>query len=218
MSRNQVYTTQIITTVYSSPTSLAPSNSSTGNSGNDSSKKNGFWGSPGKVAGTFVAVGIVCLLLLLIVIFLLYRRHKNRTSSEEDFEKRYNDAVAGPAAAGTVIATTDSDSTSSPEFVYADEKGIQGPLIASQHSSPLIAHEQNPADTPTAAGTTAAGTTAAGTTAAAAAAGGSEDPVVVDQRLDPRQMFMSQWENGGSRLSLADDVDYSRKVLRVIND
>lgn len=211
MSRNQVYTTQIITTVYSSPTSLAPSNSSTGNSGNDSSKKNGFWGSPGKVAGTFVAVGIVCLLLLLIVIFLLYRRHKNRTSSEEDFEKRYNDAVAGPAAAGTVIATTDSDSTSSPEFVYADEKGIQGPLIASQHSSPLIAHEQNPADTPTAAGTTAAGTTAA-------AAAGSEDPVVVDQRLDPRQMFMSQWENGGSRLSLADDVDYSRKVLRVIND
>lgn len=213
MSRNQVYTTQIITTVYSSPTSLAPSNSSTGNSGNGSSKKNGFWGSPGKVAVTFVAVGIVCLLLLLIVIFLLYRRHKNRTSSEEDFEKRYNDAVAGPAAAGTVIATTDSDSTSSPEFVYADEKGIQGPLIASQHSSPLIAHEQNTADTPT-----AAGTTAAGTTAAAAAAAGSEDPVVVDQRLDPRQMFMSQWENGGSRLSLADDVDYSRKVLRVIND
>jgi len=40
--------------------------------------------------------------------------------------------------------------------------------------------------------------------------------VEVDQRLDPRQMFMN-WENG-SRKSLADELDYSRRVLRVTNE
>lgn len=43
-----------------------------------------------------------------------------------------------------------------------------------------------------------------------------QDFVEVDQRLDPRQMFMN-WENG-SRKSLADEMDYSRRVLRVTNE
>lgn len=46
---------------------------------------------------------------------------------------------------------------------------------------------------------------------------GHGEVVEVDQRLDPRQMMFMNWESG-SRQSLADDVDYSRRVLRVTNE
>lgn len=39
---------------------------------------------------------------------------------------------------------------------------------------------------------------------------------VVDQRLDPTQIFM-RWDENDSRRSLADEHDYSRRVLRVAN-
>lgn len=39
---------------------------------------------------------------------------------------------------------------------------------------------------------------------------------IFDQRVDPNQFYM-RWEQNGSRTSLQDNEDYSRKVLRVAN-
>jgi len=39
---------------------------------------------------------------------------------------------------------------------------------------------------------------------------------IVDQRLDPGQMYL-RWHESDSRRSLHDELDYSRKVLRVAN-
>lgn len=39
---------------------------------------------------------------------------------------------------------------------------------------------------------------------------------IFDQRVDPNQFYM-HWEKAGSRASLQDNEDYSRKVLRVAN-
>lgn len=39
---------------------------------------------------------------------------------------------------------------------------------------------------------------------------------IFDQRVDPNQFYM-RWEKAGSRASLQDNEDYSRKVLRVAN-
>ena len=140
-------------------------------------------------------MGIVILLLVLLILFILYRHRRNKDN--EDFEKRYNDVVA-PAGS---TASIDPVSTSSPNgFVYADEKGIQVPPTPIEKKDTSNRLSQPVSSTDIESGLQH-----------------EESPVVVDQRLDPRQMFM-QWENGGSKLSLADDVDYSRKVLRVINE
>jgi len=39
---------------------------------------------------------------------------------------------------------------------------------------------------------------------------------IFDQRVDPNQMYM-HWDHAGSRASLQDNEDYSRRVLRVAN-
>ncbi|CEP60559.1 Wsc4p LALA0_S01e13696g [Lachancea lanzarotensis] len=195
-SGGNVYTTEIVTTVISTPTgqvSAAPNSNGADANKNRSSGK-GFWGSPGKIAGTFVAVGIVVFLLALLAFVLWYRRRNHR---DEDFEKRYNDVVA-PVGSNTSIGPASSASPNG--FIYADEKGIQrAPPASSENNEKRGSQETSVAEMDHGSAP-------------------EEGPVVVDQRLDPRQMFMMQWENGGSKMSLADDVDYSRKVLRVMND
>ncbi|SCV00908.1 LANO_0F09164g1_1 [Lachancea nothofagi CBS 11611] len=194
-SSDYVLTTQVITTIYSTPTGQTSSGTNSNHTSpqNSGSDAKGFWAPPGKIAGTFVAVGVVVACLALFVLLFWYRR---RHRKDEDFERRYNDVVA-PVCSNASIGPA---STASPNgFIYADEKGIQGAPPSSEKNDKRISQTTSLADSESGAVP-------------------EDGPVVVDQRLDPRQMFMMQWENGGSKVSLADDVDYSRKVLRVINE
>ncbi|KAM3162595.1 WSC domain-containing protein [Lachancea thermotolerans] len=186
-----------MTTVYATPSGQLPSLSSSSSNANANSRNSGgsgFWGSPGKVAGTFVAVGVVVFCLALLGFILWYRR---RRRNEEDFEKRYNDVTA-PAGSNTSIDPASAGSHAA--FVYADEKGIEVPPTPVEKKETFTRLSQPASFTDNESGIPQ-----------------DEGPVVVDQRLDPRQMFM-HWENEGSKTSLADDVDYSRRVLRVINE
>lgn len=195
----EIVTTRVITTVYSTPSTALSSSTSNGNSssadnGNNSDgsnrKSSGFWHSPGKVGGTFAVVGIVAvsLFVILLVFLLKYRRNKEK----KDFERNYDEVIR--TAPGPHSSSSSFSHDKKAPFVYADEKGILNPPPSNNTQSPGSTNlpKTQPSE--------------------------DSDPVMLDQRLDP-QHLMTQWDNnGGSRLSLADDVDYSRKVLRVINE
>lgn len=56
-------------------------------------KSKGFWHSKGKVAGTFVAVGLVFLILLFLVIFFFVVRPRRESKKRDEFEKQYNEII-----------------------------------------------------------------------------------------------------------------------------
>ncbi|QLL30352.1 hypothetical protein HG536_0A01690 [Torulaspora globosa] len=182
--------TMVVTTSSSSATvvALAPSNVNKSNN----SDSNDYWHSPGKVAGTFVAVGVVVLAIILLLLwFFLIRPRKQK----RDFEEQYNEAVLSPrrhdqsSGADSVNYGGNRSSSGSQGFVYADEKGIFEPTLRSKRPS----FDDDSLDFTTA------------------------QPVIMDQRLDPNQV-LSEICHSNSKVSLADDIDYSRKVLRVINE
>lgn len=180
----------IITTSSSSATvvALTPTNL---NRTNDSNNK-GYWHSPGKVAGTFVPVGIVLLVLIILAIWFFFIRPRKQ---RRDFEEQYNEAVFSPRrqdhSSGTesINYAGNRSSSGSQGFVYADEKGIVEPTLRSKRPS----FDDESLDFSPA------------------------QPVIMDQRLDPNQV-LSDIRHNNSKVSLADDIDYSRKVLRVINE
>lgn len=160
-AQTQLTTTQVVSTVISVPSQTNNANSNEdGSNSNDSSSK-GFFDSPGKVAGTFTAVGVVIVAILGALLWFCCFR--NRSDDDEDDEESAHSS-------------------------QNDEK-VAGPGVAPSSSIPMPLGPDNYMD--------------------------EDDFVEVDQRLDPRQMFMN-WENG-SRKSLADEMDYSRRVLRVTN-
>lgn len=175
-------------------------------------RSSGYWHSPGKVAGTFVVVGIVVAAIIAFIVwyFLLKPRWE-----QKKFEKDYNNAVGLAPSTPQNIPRTDSghsriystpifnthhsnsedDSSTGSNGVYNSEKKYDDPNIRTtkrpnQHD--VFADD-------------------------AYSDMSGAIPVMVDQRLDPNQM-MSQIEQSPSNVSLSDDVDYSRKVLRVINE
>ncbi|ONH66546.1 Cell wall integrity and stress response component 4 [Cyberlindnera fabianii] len=160
-AQTQLTTTQVVSTVISVPSQTNNANSNEdGSNSNDSSSK-GFFDSPGKVAGTFTAVGVVIVAILGALLWFCCFR--NRSDDDDDDEESAHSS-------------------------QNDEK-VAGPGVAPSSSIPMPLGPDNYMD--------------------------EDDFVEVDQRLDPRQMFMN-WENG-SRKSLADEMDYSRRVLRVTN-
>lgn len=181
----------VITTSSSSSATLVAL-SPTNLSKTDDGDKKGFWDSPGKVAGTFVAVGVVVVLLLLLLLWFFFIRPKKQ---QKDFEEQYNEAVFSPrkpehsSGSDSINYGGNRSSSGSQGFVYADEKGIFEPTLKSKRPS----FDDDSLDfTP-------------------------KQPVIMDQRLDPNQIFSEICHNN-SKFSLADDIDYSRKVLRVINE
>ena len=91
-----VYTTVIISTTVSPSSSTSGSNAKGSSSGSDStsgSKKKGFWQSKGKVAGTFVVVGLVILLLILLLLYLFYFKPRNEIKKQSEFERTYNEII-----------------------------------------------------------------------------------------------------------------------------
>lgn len=109
---------------------------------------------------------------------------------QKEYEAKYNEAMYSPSLKSSTISYHhDKSSSMSQGFVYADEKGIFSPRRVPSQSSV----DEESFELPAAA-----------------------QPVVVDQRLDPRQM-LTNIEVCSSKVSLADDVDYSRKFLHVAN-
>lgn len=139
--------------------------------------RSSYWSSPGKVAGTFVPIGVF-IVVLIIIIWVSMRRRRRYS---QNFEKDYKEAVFSPQER----ASSSTSANNSQMFVYADEKGI-----VELDNSP-VEHEP-----PTRSNSVL---------------------WTVDQRLDPRRM-LSEIEHCSSKVSLADDVDYSRKVLRIVNE
>lgn len=215
----------MVTTIFSTvsvaatPTSTGSVNSTMAGQGHDPSSKNnandkhskGYWHSPGKVAGTFVVVGIVVAAIIAFAIwyFLLKPRW-----DQKKFEKDYNNAIGlPPATPPQNIPRTDSgnskiystpifnthhsgsedDSSASSNGLYNNEKKYDEHVSTSRRPNQRDVFADD------------------------AYSDYSSVPVMVDQRLDPNQM-MSQIEQSPSNVSLSDDVDYSRKVLRVINE
>lgn len=178
--------TMVVTTSYSSASvvALAPTNLNK----TDDSAKGGFWKSPGKVAGTFVAVGVVAIAIILFLVWLFFI---NPRTQRKHFEEQYSEAVLSPRRPHTdsITYTGNRSSSGSQGFVYTDEKGIIEPTLRSKRPS----IDDDSLDFT------------------------NSQPVIMDQRLDPNQM-LSEIQHSTSKVSLADDVDYSRKVLRVINE
>lgn len=191
-SFNQVsestYVTKIITTIY--PSSQDISNNTTNNDsiGNKSTSGSRFFNSPGKVAGTFLGVGFLILLLIALMGYIWYRHKRNL--KERDFEKNYDAAIGN----NTITERSSSSTLTHVGFIYTDEKGIQRSPKGHIRGNSTLNSISHTTDT-----------------------NFDDIQIVVDQRLDPRHV-MSKLEEGGSKISLSDEVDYSRKVLRVINE
>lgn len=186
----------VVTTSYttSSVVAAAPVTNAH-NKTNSTGTNKSYWKSPGKVAGTFVAVGVVVVALILFIIWYFFI---NPQKKRRDFEEQYNEAVLSPrhhhGSGGTDSFTYSQgrSSSTSQGLVYADEKGIIEPALKVKRTS-LDDESLDYVNT------------------------ANSVPIMVDQRLDPKQMY-SETQESNSKLSLADDVDYSRKVLRVINE
>lgn len=176
----------VTSSLASSTLALAPTNL---NRTSDSQNK-GFWHSPGKVAGTFVAVGIVALAILLLIIWFFFIRPRRK---QKQFEEQYGAAVLSPRGphnpnyADSMNYPGNRSSSGSQGFVYADEKGIIDTTPRTRRNS----FDDESADF------------------------ANPHPIIMDQRLDPHRLLSQE---NPSAVSLADDIDYSRKVLRVINE
>jgi hypothetical protein len=158
----------------------ATSSSSSGDSDLDSdnnNKSSGFFDSPGKVAGTFVAVGVV---VLAIVGTLLYFFCFKKRSDDDDDDDSMD------------LENSNSSATNHEKF------GPIPPISAASPTDPNYSNHDTSLINKTMTDEN----------------GENFDFVEVDQRLDPSQVF--NWQNG-SRASLADDMDYTRRVLRVTN-
>ena len=189
--------TVISTAVYYS--TLTPVNSETvpATSAAPIAKVNSFWDSKAKVIGTFLPVALLLFLLLLLLIWILIRLRKKRNGYQDDELQHFHSDVS---SAGSILGGHGATS-----FVYTDEKGI------------LPSPDSNGARVSALASQATMGGGTLCSNSLPASRESKADALVFDQRLDPSHV-MSQWENGGSRVSLADDVDYTRKVLRVINE
>ena len=161
-------------------------NSSLASNNADSS----FFSSPGKVAGTFVAVGLV--LLAIIGGLLWFFCVRRRKSDEEKGGYGRNDSPTSTVD-GTASLAGHSRSGSNARLFGAvgNEKLQRGGTTSTKAGRGAPSPIQWPN-------------------------GETTDVVPVDQRMDPRPMLM-RFDSNYSRHSLRDEEDYSRRVLTVTN-
>ncbi|KAK9360626.1 hypothetical protein V1504DRAFT_454097 [Lipomyces starkeyi] len=179
-------------TALSSASLLATPNvgsSTTGTAESTSHSSSSFWDHKGKVAGTFVAVGIVALLLLLLLVFLVRRRHQR--NDEEP-------------AAGKAPHTPPMNDLPLAKYGLSGNGRHRSAATAGAGATTLDS-EKHPS-----------AVAAAGYGGAYSAPPPSSDRFQVDQRLDPGTMYV-QYHDNYSRGSLRDEYDYSRRVLKILN-
>ncbi|CAI4495688.1 BGN_3a_G0022860.mRNA.1.CDS.1 [Saccharomyces cerevisiae] len=254
--------TKVITQIYSSTLGATPTsavattsasvggritnnnNSNTTNSNtptNKSTEKKGYWDSPGKIAATFVVVGVVCLVIICILIYLIHHYRTRPARKAQDFENEYQSKFYQSKYPNEVTTTTlhtpspSSNSTfSTPRLIYTDEKGqIMSESPSPRQSTYSLTAGSPPNDPSTLASPFHDPTLPRRTSTflhspiqkqhekMESNVTLGEDTVLVDQRLDPSKMLNTLANDDAtnhSTISLSDNVDYSRRVLRVMNE
>ncbi|CAI4517648.1 AEG_G0023370.mRNA.1.CDS.1 [Saccharomyces cerevisiae] len=254
--------TKVITQIYSSTLGATPTsavattsasvggritnnnNSNTTNSNtptNKSTEKKGYWDSPGKIAATFVVVGVVCLVIICVLIYLIHHYRTRPARKAQDFENEYQSKFYQSKYPNEVTTTTlhtpspSSNSTfSTPRLIYTDEKGqIMSESPSPRQSTYSLTAGSPPNDPSTLASPFHDPTLPRRTSTflhspiqkqhekMESNVTLGEDTVLVDQRLDPSKMLNTLANDDAtnhSTISLSDNVDYSRRVLRVMNE
>ncbi|CAI4969964.1 BEM_HP_G0066010.mRNA.1.CDS.1 [Saccharomyces cerevisiae] len=254
--------TKVITQIYSSTLGATPTsavattsasvggritnnnNSNTTNSNtptNKSTEKKGYWDSPGKIAATFVVVGVVCLVIICVLIYLIHHYRTRSARKAQDFENEYQSKFYQSKYPNEVTTTTlhtpspSSNSTfSTPRLIYTDEKGqIMSESPSPRQSTYSLTAGSPPNDPSTLASPFHDPTLPRRTSTflhspiqkqhekMESNVTLGEDTVLVDQRLDPSKMLNTLANDDAtnhSTISLSDNVDYSRRVLRVMNE
>lgn len=254
--------TKVITQIYSSTLGATPTsavattsasvggritnnnNSNTTNSNtptNKSTEKKGYWDSPGKIAATFVVVGVVCLVIICVLIYLIHHYRTRPARKAQDFENEYQSKFYQSKYPNEVTTTTlhtpspSSNSTfSTPRLIYTDEKGqIMSESPSPGQSTYSLTAGSPPNDPNTLASPFHDPTLPRRTSTflhspiqkqhekMESNVTLGEDTVLVDQRLDPSKMLNTLANDDAtnhSTISLSDNVDYSRRVLRVMNE
>ncbi|GMC34541.1 unnamed protein product [Saccharomyces cerevisiae] len=254
--------TKVITQIYSSTLGATPTsavattsasvggritnnnNSNTTNSNtptNKSTEKKGYWDSPGKIAATFVVVGVVCLVIICILIYLIHHYRTRPARKAQDFENEYQSKFYQSKYPNEVTTTTlhtpspSSNSTfSTPRLIYTDERGqIMSESPSPRQSTYSLTAGSPPNDPNTLASPFHDPTLPRRTSTflhspiqkqhekMESNVTLGEDMVLVDQRLDPSKMLNTLANDDAtnhSTISLSDNVDYSRRVLRVMNE
>nr|CAI6557117.1 AAC_HP1_G0023970.mRNA.1.CDS.1 [Saccharomyces cerevisiae] len=254
--------TKVITQIYSSTLGATPTsavattsasvggritnnnNSNTTNSNtptNKSTEKKGYWDSPGKIAATFVVVGVVCLVIICVLIYLIHHYRTRPARKAQDFENEYQSKFYQSKYPNEVTTTTlhtpspSSNSTfSTPRLIYTDEKGqIMSESPSPRQSTYSLTAGSPPNDPSTLASPFHDPTLPRRTSTflhspiqkqhekMESNVTLGEDMVLVDQRLDPSKMLNTLANDDAtnhSTISLSDNVDYSRRVLRVMNE
>ncbi|AJU29350.1 CIH_HP2_G0022080.mRNA.1.CDS.1 [Saccharomyces cerevisiae] len=254
--------TKVITQIYSSTLGATPTsavattsasvggritnnnNSNTTNSNtptNKSTEKKGYWDSPGKIAATFVVVGVVCLVIICILIYLIHHYRTRPARKAQDFENEYQSKFYQSKYPNEVTTTTlhtpspSSNSTfSTPRLIYTDEKGqIMSESPSPRQSTYSLTAGSPPNDPSTLASPFHDPTLPRRTSTflhspiqkqhekMESNVTLGEDTVLVDQRLDPSKLLNTLANDDAtnhSTISLSDNVDYSRRVLRVMNE
>ncbi|CAI4927288.1 CFC_HP_G0071340.mRNA.1.CDS.1 [Saccharomyces cerevisiae] len=254
--------TKVITQIYSSTLGATPTsavattsasvggritnnnNSNTTNSNtptNKSTEKKGYWDSPGKIAATFVVVGVVCLVIICVLIYLIHHYRTRPARKAQDFENEYQSKFYQSKYPNEVTTTTlhtpspSSNSTfSTPRLIYTDERGqIMSESPSPRQSTYSLTAGSPPNDPNTLASPFHDPTLPRRTSTflhspiqkqhekMESNVTLGEDTVLVDQRLDPSKMLNTLANDDAtnhSTISLSDNVDYSRRVLRVMNE
>ncbi|AJU31363.1 Wsc4p [Saccharomyces cerevisiae YJM1190] len=254
--------TKVITQIYSSTLGATPTsavattsasvggritnnnNSNTTNSNtptNKSTEKKGYWDSPGKIAATFVVVGVVCLVIICILIYLIHHYRTRPARKAQDFENEYQSKFYQSKYPNEVTTTTlhtpspSSNSTfSTPRLIYTDEKGQIMPESPSPRQSTYSLTAGSPPNDPSTLASPFHDPTLPRRTSTflhspiqkqhekmESNVTLGEDTVLVDQRLDPSKMLNTLANDDAtnhSTISLSDNVDYSRRVLRLMNE
>ncbi|KAK9323715.1 hypothetical protein V1517DRAFT_319665 [Lipomyces orientalis] len=151
-----------------------------------------FWDSRGKVAGTFVAVGVVALLLVLLLVFLLRRRR--RRSNDEDHD-----------ATGKAPHTPPMNVPPLSKYGFSSNRRRRSTSTLGPRAATLDSEKHH-----------STAVAAAGYGGAYSAPPPPTERFQVDQRIDPGTMYV-QYHDNYSRGSLRDEYDYSRRVLKVLN-
>ncbi|CAI4516534.1 Wsc4p [Saccharomyces cerevisiae S288C] len=219
-------------------------NSNTTNSNtptNKSTEKKGYWDSPGKIAATFVVVGVVCLVIICILIYLIHHYRTRPARKAQDFENEYQSKFYQSKYPNEVTTTTlhtpspSSNSTfSTPRLIYTDEKGqIMSESPSPRQSTYSLTAGSPPNDPSTLASPFHDPILPRRTSTflhspiqkqhekMESNVTLGEDTVLVDQRLDPSKMLNTLANDDAtnhSTISLSDNVDYSRRVLRLMNE
>ncbi|QPG74936.1 hypothetical protein FOA43_002274 [Brettanomyces nanus] len=194
-SKSTVTSTILQTMTMSSSQSSSPSAAASSNSSSSHKSGNSFFDSKGKVAGVFTVVGIVSLGLLILLAYFIYKKCIASKVHGDDYFGYYDgDSYGGSSLGPNGAPRLDySDLESNPHQREYEEKRESGFNVGAYS----VAGTTTPSGSPT------------------THQRGNSFPV--DPRLDPGSPLYRNVQGDFSNRSLSDQVDYSRKVLKVTN-